>query len=225
MSKLLSLTLILLLLFSCQEPEDPNLSGIPENGIEIGNQIWMKKNLEVKKFKNGDDLFQATNQGDWEDAYLNQIPAWSYYEDLDQNGEIYGLIYNYFAIVDPRGLAPKDWKIPSISDWNDLFIFNGGTFEAGKKLKSTEYWLNKSGTNTSGFNALPGGERYIAGYFGSKGLIASFWTSTTEQSGDIITVGISDLSEDSKIFVSTSNAAYFSPSQELPGYYLRCIKE
>ncbi|WP_425639069.1 fibrobacter succinogenes major paralogous domain-containing protein [Algoriphagus yeomjeoni] len=225
MTKLHPLALIFLLLISCQETEEPRLSDIPENGIEIGDQIWMKKNLGIKKFRNGDDLFHATNQADWEKAYLEKVPAWSYYENLEENGNVYGLIYNYYAIVDGRELAPDDWKIPSISDWNTLFNFHGGILEAGKKLKSTEYWINRPGSNTNGFNALPGGERYIGGYFGSKGVIASFWTSTTENSGDIITVGISDLSEDSKIFVSTSNAAYFSPSQELPGYYLRCIKD
>lgn len=225
MTKILPLVFVFLLILSCQEKEDPLIPAIPENGIEIGEQIWMKQNLEIKKFKNGDELFHATNQADWEKAYLEKIPAWSYYENLEENGQIYGLIYNYYAIVDTRGLAPKDWRIPTISDWNDLFNFNGGTLEAGKKLKSVDLWVIKPGTNTSGFNALPGGERYIAGNFESKGLISSFWTSTTEKSGDIITIGISDLNEDSKIYVSTSNAAYFSPSQELPGYYLRCIKE
>lgn len=198
---------------------------IPVDGIEIGNQIWMKKNLETKEFRNGDVIFHATNQADWTRAYLEKLPAWSYYENLEENGQVYGLIYNYYAIVDARGLAPEDWKIPSISDWNELFNFNGGIPIAGKKLKSAEYWISSKGTNSSGFNALPGGERYIAGFFVAKGLIASFWTSSIEKSGDIVSVGISDVSADSEIFVSTSNSAYFSPSQELPGYYLRCIKE
>lgn len=224
MKRLHSLILLFLLLFSCIEKEDPLMTVIPENGVEIGSQVWMKANLDAKVFKNGDEIFQARNQADWENAYSEKIPAWSFYENLEENGEVFGLIYNYYAIVDPRGLAPQYWRIPTISDWNDLFNFNGGIVEAGKKLKSAEYWINKTGTNTSGFNALPGGERYIAGYFGSKGLVSSFWTSTTEKSGDLVTVGISDLSKDSEIFVSISNSAFFSPSQELPGYYVRCIR-
>lgn len=225
MNKLHILIFIFLLCIACKEAEEPRILTVPEDGIEIGNQIWMKKNLATKEFKNGDVILHATNQADWNRAYLEKLPAWSYYENVEENGQIYGLIYNYYAIVDARGLAPADWKIPAISDWSELFIFNGGTVAAGKKLKSAEYWISSKGSNSSGFNALPGGERYIAGYFGSKGLIASFWTSSIENSGDIVTVGISDVSEDSEIFVSTSNSAYFSPSQELPGYYLRCIQE
>ncbi|SFT55353.1 major paralogous domain-containing protein [Algoriphagus locisalis] len=216
---------LFLVLLSCKEVEEPGTLQIPEDGIEIGSQVWMKKNLEAKAFKNGEEIFHASNQAEWEKAYIDKIPAWSYYDDLEENGQLYGLIYNYYAIVDPRGLAPRDWKIPTVSDWNMLFNFHGGTPNAGRMLKSDQYWIYNTGTNSSGFTALPGGERYIGGFFRSKGLIASFWTSSIEKNGDIVTIGISDISEDSKIYLSTSNSAYFSPSQELPGFYLRCIRE
>ncbi|MEB2779996.1 fibrobacter succinogenes major paralogous domain-containing protein [Algoriphagus sp. C2-6-M1] len=225
MIKSLAIFLVSLLFIGCRESENPQLTVIPENGIEIGDQVWMKKNLDSKTFKNGDEILQASNQAEWNKAYSDQKPAWSYYDNLEENGQVYGLIYNYYAIVDSRGLAPNDWRIPTISDWNELFNSNGGTLSAGIKLKSVGYWIQDTGTNASGFNALPGGQRYIAGYFGAKGFIASFWTSSFEKNGDIVTVGISDLSEDSKIFVSTSNPAYFFPSQELPGFYVRCVYE
>ena len=223
MTKPYSLICILLLLFSCSEIDTTQPVAVPKDAIAIGNQIWMRKNLETIVFKNGEEIFHASNQAEWEKAYVDKIPAWSFYDDIEGNGLIYGLIYNYYAIVDPRGLAPQDWRIPTISDWNQLFNFHGGTTNAGNKLKSTELWIYNTGTDSSGFTALPGGERYIGGYFRSKGLIASFWTSSIEKNGDIVTIGISDISEDSKIYLSTSNSAYFSTSQELPD--LRCIKE
>lgn len=225
MTKSIARVLLVLLLIGCQETENPQLPEIAENGIKIGNQVWMKRNLDLKTFENGDEILHASNQADWNKAYLEKIPAWSYYDNVEENGQIYGLIYNYYAIIDARGLAPKGWKIPTISDWNELFKYNGGVLLAGIKLKSADRWIKGNGTNESGFNALAGGERYLAGYFNSIGLVASFWTSSLEKSGDIVTVGISDISENSKIFISTSNTGYFSPSQELPGFYLRCIAD
>ena len=94
---------------------------IPQNGIEISDQIWMKKNLDLTKFRNGDEIFHAKNQEEWNQAYYDKIPAWSYYENIEENGRTYGLMYNYFAIKDSRKLAPEGWKIPSISDWNRLY--------------------------------------------------------------------------------------------------------
>lgn len=183
MTKPFPLLLLLFLAIGCTETENPKQVFIPIDGVEIGDQIWMQRNLDIKTFKNGDELFHATDLKDWNDAYLNKIPAWSYYDDLEENGDDFGLIYNYYAIIDQRGLAPEDWKIPSISDYNQLFNFNGGAQAAGIKLKSAEYWINKNGVNESGFNAFPGGERYLGGYFGAKGLVASFWTSSIEKVG------------------------------------------
>lgn len=210
----------------CGESEAPNDKGqIPENGVQIGSQIWMKKNLDVKTFRNGEEIFHARNQSEWERSYIEKIPAWSYYEDLEGNGRIYGIIYNYYAIKDSRGLAPINWRIPTISDWNELFEFNGGALLAGKKLKSKTYWINESGTNESGFDALPGGERFLGGYFDSNGLVSSFWTASVDSNGDLISVGISDIDENSKIFISSIEIRLVKPGYYLPGFYLRCIKE
>ncbi|MDO6437127.1 fibrobacter succinogenes major paralogous domain-containing protein [Cyclobacterium sp. 1_MG-2023] len=206
-----------------QLPEQPDK--LPSNAIQIGDQIWMKKNLDIGTFRNGDEIFHSKNQSDWEYAYINKLPAWSYYDDLEENGEVYGKIYNYYAITDPRGLAPQGWRIPKIEDWDKLFEFNGGIDNAGIKLKSTSYWLGENGTNESGFNALPGGERFLSGYFDSKGIIASFWTSSFDSNDDIILVVISDIYENSNIHISKSSEKTFYPSLYLPGIYLRCIKE
>lgn len=213
--------LIFTFLGGCEEKESPKDNiHVPENGIHIGNQIWIKKNLDVDTFRNGDKIFHAKNQTDWRNSYVNKLPAWSYYDDLEENGKVYGKIYNYYAITDPRTLAPQEWRIPKIEDWNELFEFNGGTDNAGIKLKSTSYWLGENGNNESGFNALPGGERFLVGYFDGIGMVASFWSSSQDSNGHIIGVGISDIYENSRISNSAININHYEA-----GLYIRCIKE
>jgi uncharacterized protein (TIGR02145 family) len=218
------LAFIFFAILGCSEEQSPDQpDNLPSNAIQIGDQIWMKKNLDVDTFRNGDEIFHAKNQNDWNTAYNAKIPAWSYYEDLEENGEIYGKMYNYYAVTDPRGLAPQDWRIPKIEDWNKLFEFNGGIDNAGIKLKSNSYWSNVPGTNESGFGALPGGQRYLAGYFDDLGRIASFWTFSFDLSGFIISVGIVD--ENSRVYVSSTDTNDFGTFSYMPGFSVRCIKE
>jgi serine/threonine protein kinase len=59
-----------------------NLEHINEfevSGIEIGNQLWMNKNLSQETFQNGDMLFFASNQSEWLDAINNKIQAYCFY--------------------------------------------------------------------------------------------------------------------------------------------------
>jgi uncharacterized protein (TIGR02145 family) len=221
-------TLFIFLLTGCGETESPNDDNqIPQNEIKIGSQTWMTKNLDIKKFRNGDNIFHAKNQIEWEKAYEDQTPAWTYFENSEANGKIYGLIYNYYAIIDSRGLGPKDWRIPTILDWHQLVDFNQGNSYAGKRLKSKSYWTREPGTNESGFNALPGGE-FFSGYYGEFGLKAAFWTSSFEPNGgSLIIFEISDTDIESYGDVSEVHIPYNSPWLGLmsPGLYVRCIKE
>ncbi len=88
--------------------------------VKIGNQVWMKKNLDVDKFSNGDTIYQAKNLQDLYACNEGNIPAWFYYEFNSVIGAKYGKLYNWYAVDDKRGLAPKGWKIPSLNDWNLL---------------------------------------------------------------------------------------------------------
>ena len=84
--------------------------------INIGNQVWMAENLNTNKFLNGDPIPEAKTIEDWEKAGENEQPAWCYFENNTYNGTLYGKLYNYFAVIDERGLAPSGWHIPT---WNE----------------------------------------------------------------------------------------------------------
>lgn len=155
--------------------------------IQICNQIWSQSNLNVSKYRNGDIIPQITNATQWANATEG---AWCYYQNNTANGPVYGKLYNWYAVNDPRGLAPTGWHIPSNAEWTILTDCLGGTFidaatvgVAGGKMKQsgTTNWLfpNTDATNISGFNGLPGG---VINYFGNfeapTGTYGGWWSSS-----------------------------------------------
>lgn len=129
--------------------------------VQIGDQIWMSKNLDIDTFRNGDMIPEAKTKEEWRKAYSEKKPAWCYYNNDTANGNKYGRLYNWFAVTDPRGLAPQGWHIPHVSEWFEFYSFLGG--KKGKiagKLKSITGWEKEgNGDNSTGFNALPAGTR------------------------------------------------------------------
>ena len=94
--------------------------------VKIGEQIWMSKNLNVSIFRNGDPIPEVKSEDDWENAAINHQPAWCYYDNEPKNGTVYGKLYNWYAVSDPRGLAPDGWHIPTDEEWTDLHLALGG---------------------------------------------------------------------------------------------------
>ena len=151
----------------------------------IGNQIWMAENLNVDKFRNGDPIPHAKTAEEWYRAGENGEPAWCYYDNDPSNGDRYGKLYNWYAVNDPRGLAPEGWKIPSDEDWSRLTDFLGGETVAGTKMKSTDFGAESgNGANESGFSGLPGGCRLDGGTFGNVGIYGYWWSSTEDGTDD-----------------------------------------
>lgn len=154
----------------------------PYPTVTIGSQVWMQKNLNACKYRNGDPIPQVQDRLQWSNLTTG---AWCYYENKTDNGIVYGKLYNWYAVNDPRGLAPVGWHIPIKSEWTTLTeSFIGKTANAGYNLKEagTLHWINNNlqVNNSSGFTALPGGERVDSGYFGisSIGDRGYWWSST-----------------------------------------------
>jgi hypothetical protein len=92
--------------------------------ISICSQVWMTKNIDVTTYRNGDAIPQVTDQTQWASLTTG---AWRYYNDDPAYGPIYGKLYNWYAVTDPRGLAPVGWHIPSETELNSLATCLGGT--------------------------------------------------------------------------------------------------
>jgi uncharacterized protein (TIGR02145 family) len=164
------------------QPSDSNQareSQAQKSEVIIGAQAWMAKNLDTTTFRNGDPIPQAASDIAWQIAGELKRPAYCY------NGETYGKLYNWYAVNDPRGLAPEGWHIPTYAEWTQLSDYLGGKGVAGKKMKSTSGWNNKgNGTNESGFNGLPGGMRLPNGRFPNEGYEGYWWEASDNKSSD-----------------------------------------
>jgi uncharacterized protein (TIGR02145 family) len=113
------------------------------SNVTIGEQVWMTANLSVSTFRNGDTIPEARTSDEFASACLNEKPAWCYYKFNSQNGATFGKLYNWYAVIDPRGLAPEGWHIPSNSEWELLKGFTG------KALKSKSGWPNVKNDGTA----------------------------------------------------------------------------
>ncbi|HRK52636.1 MAG TPA: FISUMP domain-containing protein [Cyclobacteriaceae bacterium] len=147
--------------------------------VKVGMQTWFSKNLNVDHFANGDPIPEARTPEEWSRADANKLPAWCYYDSDPLNGQTYGKLYNWYAVNDSRGLAPKGWHIPNNKEWTVLIEYLGGEATAGLSIKSTTAWdENGNGNNSSGVEALPGGYRNPDGTFGPLGKYSNWWSSS-----------------------------------------------
>ena len=157
------------------------------NTVLIGSQCWMSENLATTKYNNGTNILHVTDNSVW--AALT-TPAYCWYNnDSTTYASTYGALYNWYA-ADTSILCSTGWHVPSDEEWKTMEMALGmsqseangtgwrGTDE-GEKMKSTSGWYNNgNGTNSSGFNALPGGSRNSSGPFFILGIYGYWWSSS-----------------------------------------------
>lgn len=213
-----------------------DIDGNSYNIVQIGTQIWTKENLNVSKYKNGDPIQQVTDPYTWQSLNTG---AWCYYANNTANGTVYGKLYNWHAINDPRGLAPEGWHIPTDDDWTllkDYLIANGYNYDGtvsgnkiAKSLASKNLWFDFSTyqngaisndlslNNTSGFTGLPAGTRWAdpTVSFNALGTNAVWWSSTSSSNNIAIRYGLVNTSVDLNRYGSSKQY----------GYSIRLIKD
>ena len=147
---------------------------------------WMTKNLDVSYYSNGDPIPQVTDAAAW--AALT-TGAWCYPNNNADSGAVYGKLYNWYAVNDSRGLAPRGWHVPTTFEFATLYTCLGG--DAGNagllmKEKGVTHWQSagNDATNLSGFTALGAGYRSDGGVFVFR-TYASFWTASESGSTTI----------------------------------------
>jgi len=147
-------------------PEHVTLTQSGPPYVSICNQVWMVKNLDVATYRNGDPIPQVADAAAW--AGLTTGAYCYYNNDSATYAANYGKLYNWYAVDDPRGLAPAGWHVASDAEWTELTNCLGGEALAGGKMKQL------------GFAQNPGGERYTEGgtFFIGIGIDALWWSST-----------------------------------------------
>jgi uncharacterized protein (TIGR02145 family) len=87
--------------------------------VIIGDTEWMAKNLMTTKYSNG----QAIRYGLSETLEGYTVYPHTWIENLYSQSYVmnaYGLLYNFHAVQDGRGLCPVGWKVPEQSDFDNL---------------------------------------------------------------------------------------------------------
>ena len=161
--------------------------------LVIGNQEWIIENLKVTHYRNGDPIPHVTDNSTWVGLSTG---AYCVYANTPANADTYGNLYNWYAVSDPRELAPDGWHVPTDEEIMELEMYLGmsesaansigwrGTNEGSKLAGGYDLWQSGSLRNdpefgTSGFSFLPGG--YRSGNYGSfydLGNYGDFWSAT-----------------------------------------------
>jgi len=187
------LSVLMIAAGSCKDEPVPD--DIPPNSIvdidgniyktvTIGSQVWMAENLKTTHYRNG-DLISSSKGLSWQNT---EEGAYCVFNDHPANIATFGLLYNGFAVMDTRNIAPAGWHIPSVTEWLTLIDYLGGQMEAGGKLKDTSIsWVkpNIGATNESGFAALPGGYRTFNVEY-KETYYSGYWWSGTEHDSESI---------------------------------------
>ena len=153
--------------------------------VHIGDQCWFSENCRYLP------VVSPSNEGSDTDPYYY---VYDYQGDdveaakATSNYETYGVLYNWPAVM-TDDICPSGWHIPTEPEWQTLEMELGmsvqevlstewrGT-DQGSQLKSTAGWANGgNGSNSSGFNGLPGGFRYTGG-FNVGGSYIYLWSSS-----------------------------------------------
>jgi uncharacterized protein (TIGR02145 family) len=175
--------------------EVTDIDGNIYSAVTIGSQIWMKENLRVTRYSNG-DLIGTTNPPTLDFNEVTPKYQWAY-NGNESFAIRYGRLYTWFAATDSRNICPVGWHLPADSEWTVLtgylmkngYGFGGSGEQIAKSLAATTDWaaswetgspgVDLSGNNSSGFEGLPAGFRQPAGIpFYGVGEWCMWWSAT-----------------------------------------------
>lgn len=185
--------------------------------VTIGNQVWMAENLGVTQYRDGTHIPLVAESDQWSrlssGAYC--LPALS----SSTQAASLGLLYNFYAVADPRGLCAEGWHVPTAQEWHVLIEYLGGPEVAGAKLKDPRpgVWkIEVPGTsNSAGFSALPAGGRGQLGDPGEVGYYATWWSSSPHDDTYSWHWGLHP----------NSHAIRFNPGHNASGFSVRCVRD
>jgi uncharacterized protein (TIGR02145 family) len=211
--------------------------------IRIGQQWWMAENLKTTHFSDGSEIPLVESSANWANLHYSE-KAYCYYDNSQTNAISFGALYTWAAAMNGavtsemnpsgiQGICPCEWHLPSDAEWIELEMFLGMSFseadafgwrgtDEGDKMKTTSGWVQDgNGTNSSGFSALPAGQRVLGPFIG-LGEMSLFWSSTEY-------VNITYLAFNRTLSYQHSGVGWFRSSHYYGypknfGFSVRCIK-
>ncbi len=201
-----------------------DIDGNVYNTIQIGSQCWMQENLKVERYRNGESIPTGLSNSAWSNTYTTTDGAFAVYNNEASNKDTYGLLYNWYAVDDTRGICPTGWHVPTAGEWTDLTDHLGGESVAGGHMKTTGtlsagtgLWQapNTGATNSSGFSGLPGGIRNNLGNFTFQGTSGDWWSSREVSAGSAVLRRL--------VYAGGNAIRSLNPKQN--GFSVRCLRD
>jgi uncharacterized protein (TIGR02145 family) len=189
---------------SCPGTPSVDYEGKIYNTVQIGNQCWLKKNLDVGTMIQGID--SSKNNG--------IIEKYCYNNDIN-NCNTYGALYQwneamqYSTAPGTRGICPFGWHVPTIVEFQTLSTTVGGDGNALKEIGQGTG--GGAGINTSGFTALLTGYRWYTGGFTSLSYTLGYWSSSA------LALALYLHNNDGVINIYTTHSE--------AGFSVRCVKD
>ena len=206
--------------------------------VKIGNQEWMAENLKVTHYRNGDPIPNITKHDKWrthlsrESLKYRHTGAYCVYHNISSNADIYGNLYNWYAVADSRGLAPNGWHIPTDNEIKEMEKYLGmneqeandtgyrGTTIGSKLAGGFELWhicsFRTADFNTSGLCFLPAGMRDAGGSFAEINEGCRFWSSSE---------GSNEFAWSRNIFWGADPKVARHRYHKCDGLSVRCVKD
>lgn len=193
----------------CPETFFDSRDGKTYSTVMIGNQCWMKENLN----------YQTGN-------------SWCF-NNSASNCNVYGRLYDWHTAINA---CPEGWHLPTDSEWLELINHIGGSLNpGGNKLKSCRQinsplgglcntsthprWDSHHvhyGTDEFEFSGLPGGYRdHTMNFFFSLGEGASWWSSTEQSSSNAWY----------RYLLFHSGDVIWNHANKQSGFSVRCVKD
>lgn len=187
--------------------------------VKIGNQCWLRENLDIGSMING-----SSNQTD------NSIIEKYCYNDTLSNCDVYGGLYQgdealqYVLTPGAQGVCPSGWHLPTDGEWHTLeLLLSEPANETNCDGARNSLWgCDPAGTKlkfggSSNFSGLMSGNRYIDGNFYNLGSYTIFWSSTVNSGGLQARYLMLSGGNETKVHRSAPDR----PN----GYSVRCIKD
>jgi uncharacterized protein (TIGR02145 family) len=175
------------------------------SAVLIGTQCWMKENLNYGTYMDrqsaaqtlGNKYCMGLNGNNDASCPMGGLYEWT--NAMNSSSACNGTGAGQPACSSPvQGLCPAGWHIPSHYEftllernvgstpgafpYDESTVSTLGTNEGDNlKVTGTNYWSNGTGTNFSGFSALPAG--YTVSWAFSGASVADWWSSTVSSGG------------------------------------------
>ncbi len=213
----------------------PTVTDIDGNVYEtvlIGDQCWMAENLKTTHLRDGTPIPYVTDDTEWGAGVHPQPSRCCAYDNDSTNIETYGLLYNWYAVDDPSGLAPEGWHVPTDEEWKTLEMYLGmseaasdspgwrGTNEGSKMAGGYGLWEDgflreSSAFGESGLDLLPAGYRTNAGPFYHMSYYSSCWSSSSYSTPS---------AWDRSLYYGRSDVTRYNYSKS-SGFSVRCVRD